>query len=143
VSAYITQSDLEAAFSAAEIADLDASGNSVRAAREVVSRLLDSVAGRWYALPLSSIGSDAKAFLCDLARYHLYTNGAPEIVQARADLARAWLAKVAAGQVVLLGADGAPLAQAVSQTTLPAVGARTLTFGSEFSERYKDPEQWS
>lgn len=139
MAAYITQQDMEAAFSAAEMADLDASGVSLSRARETASRLLDGAASRWYALPLPPLAPEAVGYLCDLARFHLYTRGIPDAVEKRAEVARAWLGKVASGSVRLLGRDGLLLPQAVAQTALPAVGARTLNFGSAFVERYREP----
>jgi phage gp36-like protein len=133
---YITAEDMGAAFTAAEMSDLAPADLS--AALAFASRALDSAAGRWYSLPLPPVSAQAVGYLCDIARYRLYGVGAPDTVRDRNDEAHKWLAKVATGAMQLVGASGVLIDQSTKQTTLPAVGARPILFGADFSDRYNE-----
>jgi phage gp36-like protein len=63
------------------------------------------LAGR-YTLPLASVPEVLVLKACDIARYYLYDEAVPDVVQKRYDNAIAWLKLVAKGDISL-GLDGA------------------------------------
>lgn len=112
---YATQTDLEDAFGAAEIlqlADRDGDGlpdaGFVAAALDRADSLIDGYLAGRYALPVSPAPAVLTATACDLARYWLYDDAAPDRVRQAYEDAVAWLKDVAAGKVLLqLPAAGA------------------------------------
>ncbi|CDI04308.1 conserved hypothetical protein [Candidatus Competibacter denitrificans Run_A_D11] len=138
---YATQTHLEDAFGAVEIrqiADRDGSGAADAAAIEAVLTRADAMidgylAGR-YALPLVApyppiiVGT-----ACDLARYWIFDDAAPEEVRKRFEFAMAWLKDVASGKAVL----SLPLATAeVAAIGSPEFSAPTRVFDATTLARF-------
>lgn len=134
---YATQTDLEDAFGAAEIAEIadrDRDGEiDAPALAAVLTRadaLIDGYLGVRYAVPVASPPPILTATACDLARYWLYDDAAPERVRQGYDDAVAWLEGVAAGKVALgLPVADAPLAGSPQSQSSPRIFARELTQG--------------
>lgn len=105
---YATQTHLEDAFGADEvlqIADRDRDGlpdaGFVDAALDRADSLIDGYLAGRYALPVSPVPPVLTATACDLARYWLYDDAAPDRVRQAFEDAMAWLKDVAAGKVLL------------------------------------------
>ncbi len=105
---YADQAALEDAFGQVEIrqlADRDRSGAAdpafVAAVLARADSLIDSYLAGRYALPISPTPPVLTATACDLARYWLYDDAAPERVREGYEDAVAWLKDVASGKVVL------------------------------------------
>lgn len=116
---YATQTHLEDAFGSAEIkqiADRDLSGTAdpafIAAALARADAVIDSYLAGRYAIPITPAPSVIVAVACDLARYYLYDDAAPERVQKAHDDAIAWLKSCAKGDVMVIGADSATADQA-------------------------------
>jgi phage gp36-like protein len=60
-----------------------------------------------YALPLPAVPTSLKRIACDLARYYLYGDAAPELVVKRYDAAMRFLRAIADGSVQLGVPDSA------------------------------------
>lgn len=124
---YATLADLVARFGEQELIDQTdrASGTNVDTA--VVARVLDDagatidgyLTGR-YALPLPSVPPLLVGLCCDLARYALYPDAAPEMVKDRHQNALRVLREIAAGtlQLGLATPASSGLAQMVSNPRL-------------------------
>jgi phage gp36-like protein len=105
---YATQSDLVTRFGEQELIEQTdrLTGTNVDAA--VVTQVLEDasstidgyLAGR-YVLPLASVPPLLVGLCCDLARYALYTDAAPDIVRDRQKDAVSRLKDIAAGTVKL------------------------------------------
>lgn len=105
---YAAQTDLENAFTAAEIAQLIAGGRDVAGACDAASQEADSYLATRYAVPLSVPAPEHLVqAVCDIARYRLYAGAADTEVQNRYTQAVAWLKDVSAGRALL---PGVPLA---------------------------------
>lgn len=107
----------------------------VRASSEMDSRLAVR-----YAVPIAGSVSALKAPCMDIARYRMFDDAAPETVRERYEDALRWLSDLAAGRAVLLNDAGAVVAApsapaGAAAQAVPIV--RTLTYGDEFSERYR------
>lgn len=134
---YATQTDLEDAFGAAEIleiADRDRDGEAdapaITAALARADALIDSYLGALYAVPVASPPPILAATACDLARYWLYDDAAPERVRQGYEDAVAWLKAVAAGEVALgLPPAAAPLAGSPLGQADARAFSRALTQG--------------
>lgn len=105
---YAVAADLIARFSEAELSQLtDDAGLGVVDAATVgravddASALIDSYLVGRYVLPLASTPAMLVGLCCDLARYALYVDAAPEIVKERRDAAMAQLRDLAAGRARL------------------------------------------
>jgi phage gp36-like protein len=86
---------------------------------------IDSALAARYILPLASVPKVLVATACDLARYHLYGDGAGESVRQRYQDALKYLSDLARGVMTLgLGAGNVPIAAA--------------TGGAEFGESRQD-----
>lgn len=102
--AYAAQTDLEAAFTAQEIAQLTAGGRDVTQALTAASEEADSYLATRYAVPLSVPPPEHLVqATCDIARYRLYAGAADQEVQNRYEQAVAWLKDVSAGRALLPG----------------------------------------
>lgn len=106
--AYATQTHLEDAFGADEvlqIADRDRDGlpdaGFVDAALDRADSLIDGYLAGRYALPVSPVPPVLTAAACDLARYWLYDDAAPDRVRQAFEDAMVYLQAVAAGKVLL------------------------------------------
>ena len=132
--AYATLDDLVARFGEQELIDQTdrVSGTNVDA--ELVARVLDYasatidpyLAGR-YDLPLPSVPALLVGLCCDMARYALYPDAAPEMVKDRYNNALRLLREIAAGtlQLGLSSPASSGLARGVSGPRLFARGERS------------------
>lgn len=113
---YATLVDMVARFGEAELLDLsdrDNSGQLNEAA--IIQALADAsavmdgyIAGR-YALPLQRVPAALVPLCCDMARYQLYDDRAPEALAKRNDAALSFLKAVGKGELSLgLDSSGAP-----------------------------------
>lgn len=60
---------------------------------------IDGYLGQRYDLPLDAVPANLERIACDIARYRLYRDGAPESVRERYSDARSWLKDVAMGRL--------------------------------------------
>ncbi len=98
--AYATQADLERRFGAAEVADAGRRDpERIARALEDASAEIDAYLGRRYALPLSSVPAVIARIACDIARYRLWDDQAPDEVRRRYEDALRFLERVARGEV--------------------------------------------
>lgn len=102
---YAAQTDLEAAFTAQEIAQLTAGGRNVADACDAASQEADSYLATRYAVPVTTtpLPEHLVQAVCDIARYRLYAGAADPEVQNRYEQAVAWLKDVSAGRALLPG----------------------------------------
>lgn len=142
---YATQADLEQRFGAAELAQLTdpLAGVAVNAAT-LARALADAdaeidarLAVRW-ALPLAGTPAVLVRLAADIARYFLWDARASEQVRQRYKDAIRLLDQIAAGEVLLGGAE--PLALAAGGAGM-AVAARSpaRTFSDELLGRFELP----
>lgn len=106
--AYAIQTDLEDAFGVAEVlqlADRDRNGVAdpgfVASSLNRADSLIDGYLAGRYALPIIPAPAVLTATACDLARYWLYDDAAPDRVRQGYEDAIAWLKDVASGRVLL------------------------------------------
>lgn len=105
---YATQADLVARFTETEIgqvADTDGSGEIdaalvARALADADAEIDAALAGR-YQLPLATVPPLLTRIACDLARFSLYTDQVPQVVEMRQKNAVRLLSDIAAGRVSL------------------------------------------
>lgn len=84
---------------------------------------VDAYIGQRYALPLDNVPAQLERIVCELARYRLYRDGAPDAVRTRYEDARRYLEQVATGKLTLgLAAD----ASAPTPATLPDLYSRQV-----------------
>ena len=102
---YATQADLEATFTANEIAQLVSGGRDVDEALTAAGEEADSYLATRYAVPVTAnpLPQHLVQAVCDIARYRLYAGAADEEVQNRYAQAVAWLKDVSAGRALLPG----------------------------------------
>lgn len=138
---YATQTHLEDAFGSAEIkqvADRDLSGTAdpafIAAALARADAVIDSYLAGRYAIPIAPVPPVIVAVACDLARYYLYDDAAPERVSKDHADAIAWLKAAAHGDVILIGAAG-PEASA-AQPGPPASDAPDRVFSATTLTNY-------
>ncbi|MAP22870.1 DUF1320 domain-containing protein [Ponticaulis sp.] len=105
---YCTTNDLIDRFGESELialSDRDNTGSVdaqvVSAAIADASALIDGYLGGRYALPLSVIPSVLPKLCGDIARFNLYDNAVPDVVQKRYDAAINFLKSVGKGEVRL------------------------------------------
>lgn len=110
---YALPADLITSFGVAELiqqTDLTGSGeynaDTVARALTDASALIDGYVASRYSLPLAATPALLVTLCCDLARYALYVDAVPDIVQARRDQAVASLRDIAAGRVRLDAGQG-------------------------------------
>lgn len=118
---YATQSDLAARFGEAELiqqTDLTGAGaiNSQTVADALIdaSALIDGYVSARYSIPLPVVPGLLVGVCCDLARYALYIEAVPPIVQQRRDQAIAALRDISLGKLRLDVGGGAPTVPAPS-----------------------------
>lgn len=110
---YATQSDLAARFGEAELlqqTDLTGTGainnQAVADALTDASALIDGYVSARYSLPLAVVPGLLVGVCCDLARYALYIEAVPPIVQQRRDQAISTLRDISLGKLRLdVGGD--------------------------------------
>ena len=83
-----------------------------RALADASAMAEDYLRGR-YQLPLAGTPAALVLMVCDIARYYLFDDRVPEVVEARYKAAVAWLKDVARGTVTLDSAAAAPNEQGV------------------------------
>ena len=114
---YATQDDMVKRFGEAEIAQRTnrIDGSSIDAT--VLTRAIDdadaeinSYLAVRYQLPLSELPSVLVRVACDIARYRLYDDGAPETVRTRYQDAVGLLKRMSSGEVQLAGGSPIPVA---------------------------------
>lgn len=115
---YATQADLEQRFGAAELIQLTdraeppagaVDGQVVARALADADALIDSYLAARYDLPLATPPALLVGLACDVARYQLYDDAAPEEVRRRYEDALARLKQLATGVMVLdVGGQEAP-----------------------------------
>ena len=137
---YATAADLDAAFGAEEVlqlADRDRSGEPdtefVLSALARTDGLIDGYLAGRYVLPLATVPKVLNTVACDIARYFLYEDAAPERVRQAYDDALRWLRDVAAGKF-LLPVD--PLADGPLAPGPPAYSAPPRVFSAETLARF-------
>lgn len=118
---YATQSDLAARFGEAELlqqTDLTGTGTingqAVADALTDASALIDGYVSARYSLPLAVVPSLLVGVCCDLARYALYIEAVPPIVQQRRDQAISTLRDISQGKLRLEVGGDAPTVPAPS-----------------------------
>ena len=131
---YATLTDLQDAFGETEIlqlTDRDGAGTPsagfVAAVLARADALIDSYLLGRYALPLDPTPTVLVATACDLARYWLYDDAAPDRVRQSYEDAMSWLRDVAAGRVLLQLPAASPEQSAGS----PDYGAPDRVFSPE------------
>lgn len=140
--AYATQQDLYNRYGQSEIdqlADLDGDGvpdtGVVDAALGDASDTIDAYLGARYTLPLTTIPPVVNRLCCDLARYRLYADAAPELVQVRHDAAIKLLAAIASGAATI---GVAPSTEPPSADS-PAVAGAPRKFTDATLSDYEQP----
>jgi phage gp36-like protein len=112
---YVAQADFVARFGNAELAQvlLTADGRTFESAADDATAIIDSylasVPGRAYVLPLVTIPGRVLELGCDITRYKLWGQAAPEIVKARYEAAIAFLEAVAKGELTIAGLEEEPI----------------------------------
>lgn len=109
---YASRSDFAAAFTAAELAQLETGrGGSYEAAADGADGEINSYLAGRYALPLPSVPARLKSVAMDIARYRLYDDAGDEnsVWVRRYREAVKWLRDVAHGLAVLTDDSGQPL----------------------------------
>lgn len=113
--AYCSQSDLLQMISQEELAELTTEAGEVpdsQMAAQAIAKAEDEInayVGVRYQVPLVPVPAKIRGLAADLALYGLYSRRsvAPAVRRQRYEDALAFLKQLAAGQVVLEGADGA------------------------------------
>lgn len=118
---YATVDDLNKRFGDQEVSELldrDFDSNEdTGVADEILgdaSAEIDSILAARYPTPLSGSAPVLVVYCCDIARYRLYDNSTPEVVQARYDQTIRALERIAAGKADLLDGDGKPIADSAA-----------------------------
>ncbi len=132
---YATQADLETRFGADEVlqlVDRDGDGEAdegvvAGALAEAAAEIDAYLAGR-YPLPLATTPGVLARLACDIARYRLYIDVAPEEVRKRYEDARRLLEGIAAGRVSLGLPAPAPAAE-VGNLVVAAPGRKVFGGG--------------
>lgn len=100
---YATRADLEAAFSAAEIAQLESQGLDIEAALARAEEEVNSYLAVRYAVPVAPVTEHVKTVTLDIARYRIFPIESEGEPQERYERAIAWLKDVVAGRALLPG----------------------------------------
>lgn len=133
---YAVINDLYTRFTQTEIDTLSNSDSTVvdQALSDATDTINGFIGGR-YQLPLSVVPTILNRLCCDLARYNLYSEAVPEVVQTRHDNAIAMLKAISAGTATL-GADDTsePTADA-----LPKIAGSARKFTDDTLDDYETP----
>ncbi len=126
---YATLSEMTSRYGEAELieqTDLTGSGavNPVTVDRVLAdaSALIDGYLASRYRLPVVDTPDLLVSLCCDLARYALYVDAAPDVVEARRDQAMTVLRDIAAGRLRLdvgAGADSVPAPSGLAVVVQP------------------------
>ena len=139
---YISETDMLKAFGQREIVGLtnkDAAGSVVNSevlagAMESAEHVADSYISVAYSLPLPSVPDVLKAYICDIARYKLYTTAHPEHIVTLYKQAIEWLDKLSRGAVKLGFADADEPA-----SSIVVVRARAQVFTDSVMQKMVQP----
>lgn len=114
---YATQADMVTRFGETELAQRTDRENGLVIDVDVLNRALDDADGeingylaKRYALPLASVPIVLTRLAADVARYHLYDDGATQVVRQRYEDAVSLLKRMSSGDVQLFGAEAAAVA---------------------------------
>jgi len=134
---YATQQDLYDRFGEPEIdalADRNGDGQPdpgvIDAAIAAGGETIDAYIGGRYELPLTSTPPLLTRICADLARYELYSDAVPELVQQRHDAAIKLLQAIQSGKATLGLAEASQPAPSDAPATDPNAPDRTFTTGS-------------
>ena len=104
MSMYATREDMVVRFGEVSITQLErglSKDESVDSAIKDASDIADGYIGKEYKIPLPSVPQNLKIIICDMARYFLYRNKAPDEVRTRYEDAIAFLKRISDGKAVL------------------------------------------
>lgn len=135
---YATQADMVTRFGYSELVLLtDENGGGiidaavVTAALLAADELIDGYAGARYALPLSPVPGAVLAMACDIARYKLHRDGAPDKVNAAYMEALARLKDIQAGKFILQSAGVAAVSAPSPADAGPAFTVPDRVFSAD------------
>lgn len=130
---YATVANLETRFGAAEVLQLsDRDGNGtadagvIQQALDDADALINGHLAARYQLPLASVPPVLVQYACDIARFLLFKDAAPEVVARRYQDALRFLERVASG-TISLGVQPAPAAAAPAAAAASAAPVRSFT----------------
>lgn len=106
---YATQTDLENRFGDEVAQFLAANAAAISLALADADAVIDGYLAGRYSLPLASVPAILTQYACDIARYRLYSDQAPEVVQSRHKDAIAFLTRLSSGQITLGVSEPAPV----------------------------------
>lgn len=137
---YATLVDMVARFGERDLELLADRGDENPNPDAIITQALDDataeingyLAGR-YQLPLHTTPDALVRYCCDMARYHLSDDRAPEQIQKRYDAAIAFLTKVGKGQLSLGLADDKPTEQ---HGTVAVIQSDGHVFGRKSSKGF-------
>lgn len=136
---YVAQADFVARFGQTELDQvlITSDGRTFAAAADDASAVIDSylasVPGRSYVLPLVTVPGRVLELGCDITRYKLWGQAAPEIVTARYEAAIKFLEGVAKGELSIVGLEEEPTEGVVGAITYYA---KDRVFTDESLEGY-------
>ncbi|MEQ1890094.1 MAG: DUF1320 domain-containing protein [Alphaproteobacteria bacterium] len=135
---YAAQSDMVTRFGEAELVLLtDENGDGVidaavvNAALLAADELINGYCGQRYALPLAPVPGSVLGMACDIARYKLHRDAAPDKVKDAYAEALSRLKDIQAGKFTLQSAGVAAVAAAASAGAGPAWSAPDRVFSSD------------
>lgn len=132
--AYCTHQDLIDRFGEEELIQLTDRTNTGAIDAQVLDQVIADadaeidgyLASRPYVLPLNPVPTALVRIACEITRYHLYDDHAPENIEKRYDNAVKFLRAVSKGDVVLVRDDGA---KADESAGMPEFDAGRSVFG--------------
>lgn len=124
----LTTADLNARFGADELTRLQDVGSNLDQILSDAAAEAEGYIRVRYNVALVVVDAALKAALCDLARYRVYQDNAPEVVRDRARDALRYLEAIAAGRVSLVVADDPATADDESTGTQAAFTAQERAF---------------
>lgn len=138
--AYCTQADLVLRFGTDELVQLTDKDGELgavdtgvleQAIADADAEIDGYLADGGYTLPLSTVPARIKRHSCAIARYYLYDNRRPDVVQQGYDRALNWLEGVASGKIKLGDEER-------DASTSPGIAAptRTMTYDDDWADQY-------
>jgi phage gp36-like protein len=100
---YASRNDLEAAFTASEVAALESQGRDIASALSAADQEIDSYLAVRYAVPVSPVPEHVVTIACDIARFRLFSSNSEGEPADRYKAAIIWLKDVSAGRALLPG----------------------------------------
>jgi len=101
VARYCTEAQFAARYGDTELAELLAYGNGYASAENDAASLIDGYLASRYTLPLAYVPAVITGLACDIARFRLWGQRAPEEVRTRYEDALASLRDLASGKMAL------------------------------------------